>query len=328
MVAVEESVRVSRENASDSRLFFNVGDGSDEKDASKHASHMIGTRRWLAMKRIAFTVAFTCMVAVLAAAIGLKAEAQKKRVLVVKGDAAVAHLMDDLAQSFMRDHPDYSIVVSGGAAAGSAQAILSGEAQVWMSAQKLSPEEEKLAESKGAKLGFRLVDWEGVAVICHPSNPVTKLTLGEVRNLFTGRITNWSQVKGPQAPVDAVVIETPRSGIGSYFNQTALGNRPIAPSARVFRYFRNLIADVAKDPNAVGYAPIRLVEQARGKNDVKILAIARSELHEYIPASAQTVKDRSYLLITPFFLFYDENAKSEGPRIFVDYCTKKRLLGK
>ena len=280
------------------------------------------------MNRIAWTLAFMCVVASLTVAIGLKAEARQKQVVVVKGDATIAYLIDDLAQSFMRDHPDYSIVVSGGTASGAVDALVKGEAQVWMSAQKLSPDREKRAEAKGAKLVSRLVDWEGVAVICHPSNPVAKLTLGEVKNLFTGKITNWSQVKGPQAPVDVVVVETPRSGIGSYFNQTALGNSPIAPSERVLRYFKNIVADVAKDPNAIGYAPIRFVEQAKGKNDVKILAIARSELHEYVPASAQTVKDRSYLLITPFFLFYDENAKSEGPKIFVDYCAQKRLLGK
>jgi phosphate transport system substrate-binding protein len=280
------------------------------------------------MNRIARTLVFMCMVAFLATAIGLKAEGGQKQVVVVKGDATAAYLIDDLAQSFMKGHPDYSIVVSGGASAGAVQALLAGEAQVWMSAHKLSPDEEKLAETKGANLVSRLVDWEGVAVICHPSNPVAKLTLGEVKNLFTGRITNWSQVKGPQAPVHVVVVETPRSGIGSYFNQTALGNSPIASSARVLRYFKNIVAEVAKDPNAVGYAPIRFVQLAKGKNDVKILAIARTELHEYIPASAQTVKDRSYLLITPFFLFYDENSKAEGPKIFVDYCAQKRLLGK
>ena len=280
------------------------------------------------MKRIAWTVVFVCMMSVLATAIGLKAEAQKKQVVVVKGDAAVAQLMDGLAHSFMKDHPDYSIVVSGGAASGAVEALLSGEAQVWMSAQNISPDEEKLAEAKGAKLVSRLVDWEGLALICHPSNPVEKLTLDEVRNLFTGRIANWSQVKGKNAKVDLVVIETPKSGLGTYFNETALGKSPVSPSAHVLRYFKNIVADVAKDPDAIGYAPIRFVEMAKGKDDVKVLAVARSELHSYVVPSMQTIKDRSYLLITPLFLFYDENSKLLGPKTFVDYCMQKRLLGK
>ena len=183
------------------------------------------------MNTIAKTLVLMCMVVVLVAAIGPEAEAQKKQVLVVKGDAAVAQLMDDLAHSFMNDHPDYSIVVSGGAAAGVVEALLSGEAQVGMSAHPISPDGEKLAEAKGAKLVSRVVDWEGLALICHPSNPVEKLTLDEVRNLFTGKIENWSQVKGKNAKVDLVVIETPRSGLGTYFNETALGNSPVSPSA-------------------------------------------------------------------------------------------------
>jgi len=268
------------------------------------------------------------MVAVFAAAIGLEAEAQQKQLVVVRGDAAVAQLIDDLAQSFMKDHPDYSIVVSGGAAAGVVEALLSGEAQVGMSAHPISPDGEKLAESKGAKLTSRLVDWEGLAMICHPSNPVEKLTLDQVKDLFTGKITNWSQVKGKNAKVDLVVIETPRSGLGTYFNETALGKSPVSPSARVLRYFKNVVGDVAKNPNAIGYAPIRFVEQAKGKDDVKVLAVARSELHMYVSPSSQTIKDRSYLLITPLFLFYDENAKLTGPKTFVDYCMQKRLLGK
>jgi phosphate transport system substrate-binding protein len=280
------------------------------------------------MKRIAWTVVFVCMMSVLATAIGLKAEAQKKQVVVVKGDAAVAQLMDGLAHSFMKDHPDYSIVVSGGAAASVVEAILSGEAQVWMSAQNISPDEEKLAEAKGAKLVSRLLDWEGLALICHPSNPVEKLTLDQVRDLFTGKITNWSQVKGKNAKVDLVAIETPRSGLGTYFNETALGKSPVSPSARILRYFKNVVADVAKEPNAIGYAPIRFVELAKGKDDVKVLAVARSELHAYVVPSIQAIKDRSYLLITPLFLFYDENSKLPGPKTFVDYCMQKRLLGK
>jgi phosphate transport system substrate-binding protein len=279
------------------------------------------------MNRIAMTLALMCMVVVLVAAIGPEAGAQQKQVVVVRGDAAVANLMDDLAQSFMRDHLDYSIVVSGGAAAGVVEALLSGEAQVGMSAHPISPDGEKLAEAKGAKLVSRLVDWEGLALICHPSNPVDKLTLDEVRNLFTGKIANWSQVKGKNANVDLVVIETPRSGLGTYFNETALGKSPVSPSARVLRYFKNIVGDVAKNPNAIGYAPIRFVERAKGKDDVKVLAVARSELHMYVAPSGQTIKDRSYLLITPLFLFYDDNAKSAGPKTFVDYCVQKRLLG-
>ncbi len=279
------------------------------------------------MNRIAMAITLICTVAVLVAAIGPEAEAQQKKVVVVRGDAALAHLMDDLAHSFMRDHADYSIVVSGGAAAGVVEALVAGEAQVGMSTHPISPDEEKLAEAKGAKLVSRLVDWEGLALICHPSNPVEKLTLDEVRNLFTGKIENWSQVKGKNAKVDLVVIETPRSGLGSYFNETALGKSPVSLAARVMRYFKNVVGDVAKDANAIGYAPIRFVEQAKGKDDVKVLAVARSELHMYVVPSRETIKDRSYLLITPLFLFYDDNAKSPGPKIFVDYCMQKRLLG-
>jgi len=279
------------------------------------------------MNRIARTVAFVCVAAVLVAVIGSQTEAQQKQVVVVRGDAAVAHLMDDLAQSFMRDHTDYSVVVSGGAASGAVEALLAGEAQVWMSAQNISPDEEQLAEAKGAKLVSRLVDWEGLAIICHPSNPVEKLTLDQVRDLFTGRTANWSQVKGKSAKVDLVVIETPRSGIGTYFNETALGKSPVSPSARILRYFKNIVSEVANDPNAIGYAPIRFVELAKGKEDVKVLAVARSELHAYVVPSVQTIKDRSYLLITPLFLFYDENSKFPGPKTLVDYCMQKRLLG-
>lgn len=279
------------------------------------------------MNRIALTMVLVCMVVVSASTVCFGAGTQQKQVVIVKGDAAVAQLMDDLAHSFMKDHPDYSIMVSGGTATGALDSLITGEAQVWMSAHAMTPDEEKQTEAKGLKLISRLVDWEGLALICHPSNPVEKLTLDEVRNLFTGKFTNWAQVKGLDAKVDVVVIETPKSGIGAYFNQTALGNTPVFPSARILRYFKNIIGDVAKNPNAIGYAPIRLVEQAKGKDEVKVLAVARSELHMYVVPSKQTIKARSYQLITPLFLFFDENAKSPGPKTFVDYCVKKRLLG-
>jgi phosphate transport system substrate-binding protein len=280
----------------------------------------------LAMTRIAVVSAFVCA-SLLIIGIGPEALAQQKQTLVVRGDSSVAHLIDDLTGSFMKDHPQYSVVVSGGEAASAVQALLAGEAQVGMSAHQITPDEEKLAESKGMRLVANVVDWEGVALICHPSNPVQKLTMDEVRDLLSGKYTNWSQVKGRDAKVDVIVVETPRSGIGSYFNNAVLGDKALVPSARVLRYFKNVVAEVAKDPAAIGYAPIRFVEQARGKDNVTVMAVARSELHAYVAASRETVKNRSYLLITPLFLFYDSNAKSEGAQTFVEYCAKKRLLG-
>jgi len=288
---------------------------------------MIRARRCSAMKGIAVTVALACTLVVLTVGIGPEAEAQQKQVLVVKGDASVAPLIDDLANSFMRDHPDFSIVVSGGEAASGVEALVAKEGQVGMSARQISPDEENLAAAKGAKLVARLVDWEGVAVICHPSNPVEKLTLNEVGNLLSGKYTSWSQVKGPNETVDVVVVETPRSGIGSFFNEKALGDRPVVSSARVLRYFKNVVGEVAKKPNAIGYAPIRVVEKAKGKEDVKVLPIARSKDHPYYAASRETVKNRHYLLITPLFLFYDDNANTKGAQTFTDYCAQKRLLG-
>ena len=278
------------------------------------------------MAKITIASALVCAV-LLITGIGPEVEAQQKQLLVVRGDASVAQLMEDLTGSFMKDYPDYSVVVSGGAAASGVEALLAGEAQVGMSAHLISPDEEKLAEAKGMTLMSSLVYWEGVAVICHPSNPCEKLTLDEVRDLLSGKYTSWSQVKGPEAKVDVVVIETPTSGIGSYFNKTVLGDSPLVPSARIFRYFKNVVGEVAKDPGAIGYAPVRFVEQAKGKDNVKVLAIARSEHHMYVAASRQTVKNRSYLLITPLFLFYDNNAKLKGGRTLVEYCTRKGLLG-
>jgi phosphate transport system substrate-binding protein len=278
------------------------------------------------MSRIALIVVSISVVA-FASTVCFGADRQEKQVIIVKGDAAVAQLMDDLAHAFMKDHPDYSIVVSGGTATGALESLITGDAQVLMSTHAMTPDEEKRTEAKGLKLISRLVDWEGLAVICHPSNPVEKLTLDQVRNLFTGKLTNWAQVKSFDAKIDVIAIETPRSGLGAYFNEKALGNSAVSPSARILRYFKNIIGDVAKNPNAIGYAPIRLVEQAKGKDEVKVLAVARSELHMYVLPSKQTIKDRSYQLITPLFLFFDEDAKSPGPKTFVDYCVKKRLLG-
>ncbi len=278
------------------------------------------------MGRIALTAILICMV-VFASTSCFGAGTKQKQVLIVKGDAAVAQLMDDLAHSFMTDHPDFSVVVSGGTDTGATESLIVGETQVWMSAHTISPDEEKLTEVKGLKLISRLVDWEGLALICHSSNPVQKLTLDQVRDLFAGKLTNWAQVKGLDAKIDVVVIETPRSGLGAYFNQRALGNIPVAPSAQILRYFKNVIGEVSKNPNAISYAPIRLVEQAKEKDDVKVLAVARSELHAYVLPSKKTIKDRSYQLITPLFLFFDENAKSPAAKTFVDYCVQKRLLG-
>ena len=251
--------------------------------------------------------------------------ARSKEIVVVKGAGAMAALVDSLAKDFMQANPKYYIVVSGGRSWKGLKYLLDGSAQVAMCLRPITATDRNQVKGKGMDLIARVIDWDGVAVITHPDNPVNRLSLDQLKDLFTGKYRSWKAVEGPDAPVRVIVAEAGKSWVAWYFaDEVMKGSRPAA-SATVRRYFKSIVREVQTTPWTIGYAPVERVEKMRTRYPVKVLAISRTVNHLAVAASKKTVEDRSYLLIRPYVLVYDGNSNRKGPKEFAEYCSRIRL---
>ena len=182
-------------------------------------------------------------------------------------------------------------------------AAMEGRADIGLSSRAL-----KQAE-KDAGLTETVLALDGIAMIVNNGNPVSDLTLDQIAAIYTGEITNWSEVGGGDA---AIVLIGREAGSG-----TRDGFESISGTAEKCMYNQELtstgavITAVASNPNAIGYASLASVE-----DNVKALKVNGVE------ASEETVKDGSYVVQRPFVLATrTDKALSSAAQEFYDYIT-------
>src|SRR3972149_10820799 len=123
-------------------------------------------------------------------------DAHGQGMIQVKGSDSEVNLVQKLAEIFMQKNPGVNIAVTGGGSGTGIAALINKTTDIANSSRELNPKEEQAAKAAGVS-PFRVVfATDGISVITHPSNPVSKLTLEQIGKIFKGAITNWKEVGG------------------------------------------------------------------------------------------------------------------------------------
>ncbi|WP_018527743.1 phosphate ABC transporter substrate-binding protein [Alkalispirochaeta alkalica] len=215
----------------------------------------------------------------------------------VTGSTSVSPLMESFAETYSAAHPHVSINVSGTGSGDGITGANTGVAELGMSSRSLRPTE----------LGFGLdvltVAIDAIAVIVHPDNPVSGLSRDQVRQIYTGEITNWNQVGGPDRPI-AVVSREPGSGTRGAFEEVVDFVDRLVSGAIEFDGTGGVRASVAGNLNAIGYISLGSIT-----HEVKALDI------EGVAATGANVTSGAYTIARPFLVLYrQEKTASETDR--------------
>lgn len=143
------------------------------------------------------------------------------------------------------------------------------------------------------------VAWDALVVIVHKDNPVSDISLAQLKALYEGRISNWSELGGPNAPVALFVRRGKISGVGRTLRKLVFANyEQEFPTGHAFPSTGPLEAAVEKNIHAIGVTGI---SSAR-KRDVKILTLDGKS------PSYENIKTGSYLLYRPLYIVYNPDA--------------------
>lgn len=183
------------------------------------------------------------------------------------------------------------------------KAVQEGRCDIGLSSRSLKDQE------KAAGLTETLLAYDGIAVIVHPDNPVSDLTLEEIAAVCTGAVTNWSEVGGDDLPIVLIGREA-GSGTRDGF-ESITGTEEQCQYRQELSSTGDVIAAVAGNPNAIGYASLASV-----KDSVKTLQVGG------VAPSEATIQDGSYAVQRPFVLVTRaDGALSEAAQRFFDYAT-------
>jgi phosphate transport system substrate-binding protein len=218
--------------------------------------------------------------------------------LIIAGSTSVQPFAEVLAEAYMILHPGITIDVQGGGSAAGIMATQSGTTNIGMSSRVLAGNETSLWSVEIAR--------DGIAIIIYPDNPIINLTLPQVRDIYSGKITDWSQIGGKKSEIHVFTRED-GSGTRSSFESLVMGKTEIMARAMVQDSngaIRQLVGD---DPYAIGFISLGLVDKT----------VKAVELDGVIP-SREHVIDDTYNLSRPF-LFLTLKEPTGLAKDFIDF---------
>jgi phosphate transport system substrate-binding protein len=233
--------------------------------------------------------------------------------LTVKGSDTMVILGQRWAEAYMAAHPGAIVQVTGGGSGTGFAALINGTTDICQASRPIKEEERKQIEERfGAPPHEMVVARDGLAVYLHEGNPVAELTLAQIRDIYTGKITRWNQVGGPEAPIVLYGREN-SSGTYEYFKEHVLEKADFAAAVQTLPGTAAVVNAVARDPNGIGYGGAAYLK------GVKECAVKLDDATPGVLPTAENVRSGAYPISRGLY-FYSRKAP-EGPmKAFVDFA--------
>ena len=219
------------------------------------------------------------------------------------GSTTMEKVIGALSESYMAANKDVTVNYNPTGSGAGITAVQEGTCDIGLSSRALKDEE------KAAGLKETVLAYDGIAIIVHPDNPVSDLSIEQIAKLYTGEITNWKDVGGSDAEVVLIGREA-ASGTRDGF-ESITGTKDKCQYRQELTSTGDVITAVSQNPDAIGYASLAAI-----KDSVKALSV------DGVTPSEATVKDGSYPVQRPFVLVTVEGKTlSAAAQSFFDYAT-------
>ena len=219
------------------------------------------------------------------------------------GSTSMEKVIGALGEAFMEANPDTTFTYNPTGSGSGIQAVQEGRCDIGLSSRALKDAE------KEAGLTETVLAYDGIAMIVNPANPVEDLSLEQIADIYTGKITNWSEVGGNDSQIVLIGREAGSGTRGGF--EEIVGVVDACQYRQELSSTGDVITTVAQNPGAIGYASLASV-----KDTVKALQV------EGVTPSEAAVKDGTYAIQRPFVLVTKEGVTlSEAAQAFFDYAT-------
>jgi len=255
------------------------------------------------MKNIAFIVLAA------AAAFGF---APQSSTITVKGSDTIVILAQRWAEMYMSKNPNATIQVTGGGSGTGISALVNGTTDICNSSRPMKQSEKMALKLRYNTLGVEIkIARDGLSLYVNESNPVKALSLPQLKEIYTGKITNWKHVGGPDAKIILYSREN-NSGTYVYFKDNVLTGDDFSPSAQNMPGTAAVVNAVAKDKFGIGYGG---AAYAKG---IRMLHVKKDDASEAYAPTEENVKSGNYP-ISRFLYMYVRNRPTGEMKDFIDW---------
>lgn len=254
------------------------------------------------MKQRIIALGLAAVIAALGAGLAIGAKA-----ITVKGSDTLLLLGQRWAEVYMERNPGVVIQVTGGGSGVGIAALINGSTEICQASRNMKDSEKKKLRERYFSLGAEIpVAKDGVTIYVHEKNSVNELTLDQIKDIYTGKITNWKQVGGQDAKIVLYGREN-SSGTYVFFREKALRNADYSASMQSLPGTSAVVNAVSKDQSGIGYGG---AAYAKG---IKELAI-KTDKGSFRP-TAEHVKSGSYPLARDLYWYLRSKPSGEVKKL-------------
>jgi phosphate transport system substrate-binding protein len=220
-----------------------------------------------------------------------------------KGSDTLVNVALAWAEAYSQVKPEVQVAVTGGGSGTGIAALINGTVDMANASRKIKEEERSKAETNGVEPVEHVVAGDAIAVVVHPTNPVQGLTIAQLSDVFSGKITNWREVGGEDRPIVLLSRES-NSGTHVFFLEQVVrqGDKNdktlFSPDTLLMPSSEGISAEVRENPNAIGYDGLGYVT-----HDQKMVTVASTEDGTYVMPMVETVKDGSYPIARGLYIY-------------------------
>jgi phosphate transport system substrate-binding protein len=227
-------------------------------------------------------------------------------VIRIKGSDSMLLLVQRLSDEYMLRHPSTSISVAGGGSGIGIESLINGSTEICATSRPFSTEEVQRLAQRYNSIGVSILcAKDALSIVVHPSNPVSNLSINDIKNIFSGKIKNWKELGGNDLPITLYSRE-PNSGTYLYFEEHVLLGESYSENCLVMPGTHSIINAIIRDSTGIGYSTFAYA------NVVKRLSINN------IAPSPINVRNGTYP-ISRYLYFYTINQPESEIKKFVDW---------
>lgn len=234
----------------------------------------------------------------------------------VRGSDSEVNLVQSLAESYMELDSAISIGVTGGGSGAGIAGLINKKTDLANSSRAFTKEESYYAAKRSVKPYAIIFALDAIAIVVHKNNPLNSITLADIGNIYSGKISQWKDLKGGDGKVVTYGRQS-SSGTYLYFRETVVKdeyvNNMIGMSGTA-----QIVEAVKLDKNGIGYVSSGYLSTQILKQ-LKVLKVKENAAApEYDPTDKQNIENSSYPIIRPL-LQYTNNAPSGKLLQFIQY---------
>ena len=209
----------------------------------------------------------------------------------IDGSTTVGPIVDAFAEAFKTKMPDLKFSVKKTGSGDGVTALIDGRCDIAAMSRFMKADEYSKSVAAGRMPVPFTICMDGVCLIVHPSNPVRNLSKEQVKKIYTGAVTNWKELGGPDTPIIAISRET-SSGTYEVFHELALDKEKMGTKIELSNSNPAIFTRVSTTQGAIGYVGLGFV--SRGVQAVR---------YENVMPTKETIASGTYKISRPLYLF-------------------------